>query len=85
MRMAAKKKAYQRFSDLTRKAMAPATDEGEGGTGSVDFVPEEELTVWLAPEVRRAVHQRAAADQTTPSEVVEKALRRYLKAPGGTF
>jgi predicted transcriptional regulator len=35
--------------------------------------------VRLDPELRRALDDRAAADHTTASEVIRKALRRFLK------
>jgi len=41
--------------------------------------PAETLPVRLDPELRRAVDDRAAAEQTTASDVVREALRRYLK------
>ncbi len=40
--------------------------------------PADTLPVRLEPELRRAVEDRAAADDTTPSDVVRTALRRYL-------
>lgn len=41
--------------------------------------PAETLPVRLDPELRQAVEDRAAADDTTASDVVRTALRRYLK------
>ena len=75
--MAETTKAYQRFGDLTKQAMAPTTQEGAGPVSA----PEEPLSILLSPKVRRALEEQAAADHTTPSEIVEEALRRYLKAP----
>jgi hypothetical protein len=40
--------------------------------------PADTLPVRLPPELRKAVDDRAAAEQTTASEVVREALRRYL-------
>jgi hypothetical protein len=72
--MAGKKKAYQRFEELTRQATAPiAEDEQDLGSPA-----PEPLPVWLSPELRRALEQHAAAEGSTPSELVEVALRRYL-------
>jgi hypothetical protein len=42
--------------------------------------PADALPVRLDPELRRALDERAAADNTTASDVVREALRRYLKA-----
>lgn len=33
----------------------------------------------LDPELRRALDRRASAEDTTASEIVREALRRYLK------
>ena len=41
--------------------------------------PADTLPVRLDPELRQAVEQRAAQDQTTTSDVVRIALRRYLE------
>ena len=41
--------------------------------------PAVALPVRLDPDLRRAVDERAAAENTTSSEVVREALRRYLK------
>ncbi len=41
--------------------------------------PAESLPVRLDPELREALDERAAADNTTASDVVREALRRYLK------
>ncbi len=73
--MAEKKKAYQRFGELTRQATAPTAQEDTGPVSA----PTEALSIRLSPEVRRALEERADADNTTPSEIVEEVLRRYLK------
>jgi hypothetical protein len=90
--MGEKKKVYRRFEELTRKATAPAPAEAErdrdlmnlrdrsGGTG-MKSPPAEALPILLSPEVRRALEQHAAAEGTTPSEIVQEALRRYLETP----
>jgi CRISPR-associated endonuclease/helicase Cas3 len=56
-------------SELRRRPGRPAM-----GSGPADAFP-----VRLDPELRRAVDERAAAENTTSSEVVREALRRYLK------
>ena len=86
--MADKKKAYQRFVDLTRQATNPMAAEAEdpgsvdlgrrSGDSVVGFAPAEAHPIRLSPELRRALEQRAVADNTTPSEIVHEALRRYL-------
>jgi hypothetical protein len=79
--MAEKKKAYQRFEELIKQtAPKPAEAEREGGTG-LGSPPADALPIWLSPEVRRALEQQAAVEGTTPSEIVQRALRRYLESP----
>jgi hypothetical protein len=89
--MAKKKKAYQRFEELTRQATAPTPAEAEldrganvgrssGATG-MESAPAEALPIRLSREVRQALEERVAADDTTPSEIVQEALRRYLELP----
>jgi hypothetical protein len=73
--MADKKKAYQRFRELTHQATATTPAQAESP-------PPEALPIWLSPDVRRALEQHAAAEGTTVSEVVQAALRRYLESPG---
>ena len=85
--MAEKKKAYRRFEELTRQATAStpdAAEQGRGveeGHGGVGPPPADALPIRLSPEVRRALEQRAAADNTTPSAIVEAALRHHLELP----
>jgi hypothetical protein len=80
--MADKKKAYRRFEQLTRRAMAPAAAENEPDAAvSNAWMAGPPLPIRLSPEVRQALEQQAAASDTTPSEIVEDALRRYLAMP----
>ena len=44
------------------------------GSGPADVVP-----VRLAPEMRAAIEVRAAAEDTTTSEIIREALRRFLE------
>jgi hypothetical protein len=57
-------------SKLRRRPGRPAMGSG----------PADALPVRLDPELRRAVDDRAAADNTSASDVVREALRRYLQA-----
>lgn len=88
--MADKKKAYRRFEELTKRAMGgPGADAGPGqaqpdgppdlGSAGEDAVAEQELTIWLSPEVRRALLERAATKNTTASRIVEEVLRRQFR------
>jgi hypothetical protein len=52
----------------TRRRGRPAM-----GTGPADVVP-----VRIDPELRAAIAERAEQDQTTTSEIIRAALRRYL-------
>jgi hypothetical protein len=71
-----KKKAYQRFGELTRQATGPAPADTE--PADEESPVTEELTIQLHPKVSRALKQRAAISRSTPAEIVETALRRYL-------
>ncbi|MGH3373076.1 MAG: CopG family transcriptional regulator [Nocardioidaceae bacterium] len=68
-RMAAEAEAGLDVTTLRRRPGRPAMGSG----------PADTLPVRLDPELRQAVDDRAAADQTTASDVVREALRRYLK------
>lgn len=77
--------------ELTDDVLERMAQEAEGGLDvtrlrrrpgrpAMGSGPAETLPVRLDPELRKAVDDRAAAGQTTASEVVREALRRYLKA-----
>jgi hypothetical protein len=57
------------IAKLRRRPGRPAM-----GSGPADSVP-----VRLDPELRKALDDRAAADNATASDVVREALRRYLE------
>ena len=57
------------IAKLRRRPGRPAMGSG----------PAESVPVRLEPELRKALDERAAADNTTASDVVREALRRYLK------
>jgi hypothetical protein len=78
--MADKKRPYRRFGQLIGQATAPMHSSAEPDRGS-DIGSLEELSIRLSPRVRQALEQRAADDGTTPSEIVQAALRRYLEVP----
>jgi hypothetical protein len=80
--MADKKKAYRRFEQLTRRAMAPAAAEGEPDPATAHaWMAAPPLPIRLSPEVRHALERHVVASDATPSEIVEDALRRYLAIP----
>ena len=93
--MAKKKKAYRRFEELTKRAMAAgsaeterdrAAEEVEPGAGpGPEFLLTEPLSISLSSEVRRALELRAGADNVTESEIVDTALRRYLEIRRSRF
>lgn len=91
--MAENEKSYGRSKsgvELTEDAIARMAAEAERGLDVTKLrrrgrprmgsAPAEALPVRLEPELRKAVDERAAADNTTASEVVREALRRYLEA-----
>jgi hypothetical protein len=80
-------KAGVELTDDVLEHMAREADEGlditklsrRPGRPAMGSAPADAFPVRLAPELRRALEQRAAADQTTASEIVRQALRRYLE------
>jgi Ribbon-helix-helix protein, copG family len=44
----------------------------------IGSAPAEVVPVRLDPELRAAVEARATADQTTTSDIIREALRRFL-------
>jgi hypothetical protein len=78
--MAEKKKAYGRFQELARQATA-ASMPAEADTIGEGSPAGEAIRIRLGPEVRRALEQQAAAERTTPTAIIEEALRRYLETP----
>jgi hypothetical protein len=69
-RMAEEAEAGLDVTKLRRRPGRPAMGSG----------PADTLPVRLDPELRRELDARAASDQTTASDVVREALRRYLRA-----
>jgi hypothetical protein len=61
--------------DIAKLRPRPRRGRPSMGSGPADTLP-----VRLDPELREAVDARAAAENTTASDVVREALRRYLKA-----
>ncbi len=68
-RMAAEAEAGFDPTRLRRRPGRPTMGSG----------PAETLPVRLDPELREALDERAAAEDTTASDVVRQALRRYLE------
>ena len=68
-RMAEEAEAGLDVTKLRRRPGRPAMGSG----------PADALPVRLDPELRKALDDRAAAEQTTASDIVRAALRRYLK------
>lgn len=68
-RLAEEAEAGLDVTKLRRRPGRPAMGSG----------PAETLPVRLDPELRKAVDDRAFAAQTTASDVIREALRRYLK------
>jgi uncharacterized protein (DUF4415 family) len=48
------------------------------GRPPMGSAPSEVVPVRIDPELRAAIEARAKADQTTTSEVIREALRRFL-------
>ena len=48
------------------------------GRPAMGSAPADVVAVRLAPEMRSAIEARAAAEDTTTSEIIREALRRFL-------
>jgi len=55
------------------------TLRSRGGRPPIGAAAASVESVWLDPELREAIAQRAKRDQEAPSAVVRKALRAYLR------
>lgn len=49
------------------------------GRPAMGSAPADVVAVRLAPELRSAIEDRAAAEDTTTSEIIREALRRFLE------
>jgi hypothetical protein len=80
-------KAGVELTDDVLDQMAQEAEEGldvtklrrRPGRPAMGSGPADSLPVRLDPELRRALDERAATDNTTASDIVREALRRYLK------
>jgi hypothetical protein len=68
-----------RMADEAEEGLDTATLRRRPGRPAMGSAPAESFPVRLEPELRRALDERAAAEETTASEIVREALRRYLK------
>lgn len=75
------------LSDADIEALADEAERGypvkslrrRGGRPMMGTAPAEVVPVRIDPELKAAIDARAAADDTTTSEVIREALRRYLE------
>lgn len=68
------------MADEAEEGLDPTKLRRRPGRPLMGSGPAEALPVRLDPELRQALDERAAADNTTASDVVREALRRYLRA-----
>ncbi len=69
----------ERMAEDAEDGLDPTQLRRRPGRPAMGSAPADSFPVRLEPELRQALDQRAVADETTASEVVRKALRRYLK------
>ncbi|HSH23723.1 MAG TPA: ribbon-helix-helix domain-containing protein [Acidimicrobiales bacterium] len=75
------------LTDEVLERMADEAEEGlditklrrRPGRPAMGSGPAESVPVRLDPELRKALDDRAAAENSTASDVVREALRRYLR------
>jgi hypothetical protein len=70
----------ERMADEAEAGYPPERLRPRGGRPAMGSAPADVVPVRLDPELRAAVEQRAAADATTSSDVIRRALREYLHA-----
>lgn len=68
------------MADEAEEGLDPTKLRRRPGRPLMGSGPAEALPVRLDPELRQALDERAAAENTTASDVVREALRRYLRA-----
>jgi CRISPR-associated endonuclease/helicase Cas3 len=68
-----------RMADEAEQGLDITTLRRRPGRPAMGSGPANSFPVRLEPELRHALDERAAADETTASAVVREALRRYLK------
>ena len=68
----------QRLADEAEAGYDPSRLRPRGGRPRMGSAPAEVVPVRLDPELRAAVEARASADQTSTSEIIREALRRFL-------
>jgi hypothetical protein len=67
------------MADAAEQGLDTAKLRRRPGRPTMGSGPADSFPVRLEPELRHALDERAAADETTASEIVREALRRYLK------
>ena len=70
----------EKFSDEVIRTPYEPTALRKRGRPALGDGPSELVPVRLDPALRAALDERAARDATTVSEVIRKALRRYIEA-----
>jgi len=69
----------ERMADQAEEGLDITTLRRRPGRPAMGSAPAESFPVRLDPELRSALDDRAAADETTASQIVREALRRYLR------
>jgi predicted HicB family RNase H-like nuclease len=67
------------LADEAEAGYDPSRLRPRGGRPRMGSAPAEVVPVRLDPELRAAVAARATADQTSMSEIIREALRRFLE------
>ena len=68
-----------RMADQAEEGLDITTLRRRPGRPAMGSAPAESFPVRLDPDLRRALDDRAASDETTASQIVREALRQYLK------
>lgn len=72
--------ALDQMANEAEEGLDPTKLRRRPGRPLMGSGPADALPVRLDPELRQALNERAATENTTASDVVREALRRYLRA-----
>lgn len=67
-----------RMAESAERGFERAALKRRGGRRRMGSAPAEVVPVRIDPELKAAIDARAAADQSTTSEVIREAIRRFL-------
>jgi len=71
-------RGVDRMADAAERGFDTGVLKRRGGRRRMGSAPAEVVPVRIDPELKAAIDARAAADQSSTSEVIREAIRRFL-------